>query len=81
MTADECMRHIGDAVIYKPRAGAVGRHGRIVNMAQRLARVEFFDYDGGVLQCAPACLELVDEPTLFGNAHEGYPPGYPELGG
>jgi hypothetical protein len=75
------MRHIGDAVIYRARPDAIARRGKIINVAQMLARVEFFDYDGGVLQCAPACLELADEPTLFGNAHEGYPPGYPELGG
>jgi hypothetical protein len=38
--------------------------------------VEFTDHDGGVLQCNPYALQL-DEPMLF----EGYPPGYPELGG
>jgi hypothetical protein len=80
LTPEECTRHVGDAVIYKPRTDAVGRPGKIRSVSQMLASVEFTDFDGGVLQCNPYCLELADEPTLFGNAHT-YPPGYPELGG
>lgn len=64
------MRHIGDAVIYRPRPGAVGRPGVIERVTQ-LVSVKFSDYDGGTLQCNPHCLELADEPTLFGSVHDG----------
>lgn len=67
MTFEECYRHVGDAVIYTPRPGGPGRPGTI-EVVKQLVVVKFHDHDGGILQVNPICLELADEPTLFGDS-------------
>jgi hypothetical protein len=57
MTFEEAARHVGRAVIYKPKPDAPGRPGTI-EVVKQLVVVKFHDHDGGILQVNPYCLTL-----------------------
>jgi hypothetical protein len=59
LTFVQAAEHVGDHVRYTSAPGMPARPG-VIRAVKQLVVVDFNDHDGGMLQCNPHCLDLVD---------------------